>query len=184
MSADNPWKTIKSTTIYNNDWITVNHNEVLTPTGTAGIYGKVHFKNLAVGVIPLDDNNNTWIVGQYRYTLDQYSWEIPEGGCPEGSDPLLSAQRELLEETGITAVRWDRIMDLHTSNSVTDEYAQLYIARELSYGEAMPEETELLQVKKLPFTELLDMLHEGLITDAMSVAAILKVDWLIRKELL
>lgn len=175
----NPWKTKSSKVVYSNSWIDVHHNEIINPSGTDGIYGKVHFKNIAVGVIPLDENYNTWIVGQYRYTLEQYSWEIPEGGCPANTEPLESAKRELLEETGITANTWIPIMDLHTSNSVTDEIAHLYVAKELSIGEAQPEETEELELKKMPFGQLYKMTMDGKITDAMSVSAILKTKLLI-----
>jgi len=178
----NPWQTHSSTLKYTNPWIDVLHNEVITPGGSAGIYGKVHFKNIAVGVIPIDDNNNTWIVGQYRYTLDQYSWEIPEGGCSIGEEPLAAIKRELKEETGLTAMSWEQILTIHTSNSVTDEVAYLFVARDLEMGIAQPEETEELVVRKLPFSKLVDMVHKGGVTDAMSVAAILKLDWLSKSD--
>jgi len=181
MKHENPWKTLSSKSVYANPWIEVFHNEVITPGGSAGIYGKVHYKNIAVGVIPLDPDYNTWIVGQYRYTLDTYSWEIPEGGSPEGTDPLESAKRELKEETGLTALEWQEILSLQTSNSVCDELAYLYIAKNLTQGEWEPEDTEDLQLRKLPFTELVAMVHRGEIQDAMSVAAIMKVDWMIKE---
>jgi 8-oxo-dGTP pyrophosphatase MutT (NUDIX family) len=147
---------------------------VINPSGNPGIYGVVHFKNVAVGILPLDEENNTWLVGQYRYTLDQYHWEIPEGGCPVGSDPLETAKRELLEETGIYAREWTQIIDLHTSNSVTDEYGVAYVARGLTFGEAAPEETEELQIKKVPFAEALRMVMDGEITDVLSQVTIMK----------
>jgi len=175
----NPWKTQSSNIVYSNPWVDVHHDEIINPSGNEGIYGRVHFKNIAVGVIPLDDAYNTWIVGQYRYTLKNYSWEIPEGGCPMGTDPIESAKRELLEETGITATEWLKIMDLHTSNSVTDEIAHLYLATNLKFGVAQPEETELLRIKKIPFDELYTITMNGEITDAMSVSAILKTKLLI-----
>lgn len=181
MSNTNPWKTKTSNVVYSNSWINVLHNEVVNPSGNDGIYGKVHFKNIAVGVIPLDKDYNTWIVGQYRYTLESYSWEIPEGGCPIDTPPLESAKRELLEETGIIANEWVKIMDLHTSNSVTDEIAHLYIAKDLSFEQSSPEETELLKVEKLPFDKLYEKTMLGEITDAMSVSAILKTKFLIDK---
>ncbi len=180
MKEKNPWKTLTSKSIYSNPWIELFHNEVITPGGSNGIYGKVHYKNLAVGVIPLDHDHNTWIIGQYRYPLDVYTWEIPEGGSPLDEDPLSSIQRELKEETGISAKNWLHIMSLQTSNSVSDELAELYVARDLSFGEAHPEDTEDLQVRKLPFSELVELVHQGEIVDAMSVAAILKLDWMIR----
>ncbi len=179
MKDINPWKTISSDKIYSNPWIDLYHNKVITPGGNEGIYGKVHFKNIAVGVIPLDKNGDTYIVGQYRYTLDQYSWEIPEGGCPEGQKPINAIKRELKEETGLSASKWQKVMTLHTSNSVCDEVAYLYVALGLSEGTAQPEDTEELVVRKLPFTELVDMVHQGKVTDAMSVAAILRVNHLL-----
>ena len=179
MSRKNPWKTLKTSKIYTNPWIDVHHDEVITPGGNSGIYGKVHYKNIAVGVIPLDEEGHTYIVGQYRYVLDTYSWEITEGGSPIGIDPLISAQRELEEETGITATSWQQIMHLHTSNSVCDEEAFIFLARDLSLGPASPEDTEELEVKKLPFVEVVKMVHRGEITDAMSVAAILKLSILL-----
>lgn len=175
----NPWKTLKSETVYENPWMALRHNDVLNPAGNPGIYGVVHFKNIAVGIVPLDADLNTWLVGQYRYTLDQYSWEIPEGGCPLGTDPLDAAKRELKEETGIEADNWQKIMDLHISNSVTDEVGVAYIARGLTFGEAMPEETELLRTRKLPFVEALDMVMRGDITDSLSMISIMKVKLLL-----
>lgn len=176
---ENPWKTINKRTVYENPWIAVTHREVLNPSGGEGIYGVVHFKNLAVGVVPLDDAGNTWLVGQYRYTLNRYSWEIPEGGCPVGTEPLDSAQRELLEETGMTARKWDCILGFDLSNSVTDETGMAYIARDLSFGEAQPEETEALKVKKVPFSEALEMVYKGEITDSLSIMALLRAKvWL------
>jgi 8-oxo-dGTP pyrophosphatase MutT (NUDIX family) len=171
----NPWKTKTDTISYENNWIEVHHQEVITPAGTDGIYGLVHFKNLAIGIIPLDEDNNTWIVGQYRYPLKKYSWEMPEGGGKIGVDPLLSAQRELLEECGIIAKDWELILEMDLSNSATDEHALLYVARGLTFTEAEPEETEDLQVKKVPFETLYQMVKSGEVQDAMTVAAVLKL---------
>ncbi len=122
---------------------------------------------------------NTWLVGQYRFTLGQYSWEIPEGGCPLGTDPLETARRELREETGIEARNWQKILDIHVSNSVTDEAGMAFVARDLTLGEAEPEETEQLRIRKLPFAEALDMVMRGYITDSLSVAALMKVQLLL-----
>ncbi|MCB0610511.1 MAG: NUDIX hydrolase [Lewinella sp.] len=171
----NPWQTVSIERIYDNPWIAVSHRDVINPSGNKGIYGVVHFKNLAIGIVPLDEQGNTWLVGQYRYTIDQYSWEIPEGGCPLGTDPLASAQRELLEETGITAGKWEKILDFHTSNSVTDEAGMVFLARELSFGPSQPEETEKLEVRKLPFSEAVKMVESGEITDSLSIMALLRV---------
>lgn len=179
----NPWHLVSRKEVYENPWIRVEHHEVLDPSGKPGIYGQVRFKNYAIGIIPLDENNNTWLVGQYRYPLDIYSWEIPMGGGPIGESILASAQRELQEETGIQATQWTELMLLHTSNSVTNEIGYVYLAEDLSYGPTNFESTEDLQVKKLPFSAVYDMVMNGEITDAISVSGILKLANM-RKEIL
>ncbi|MFA9212920.1 MAG: NUDIX domain-containing protein [Candidatus Methylacidiphilales bacterium] len=171
----NPWKTKSIKTAYENNWIEVEHHEVINPSGGDGIYGKVHYKNLAIGIIPLDENNNTWLIGQYRYPLNKYSWEIPEGGGKLGVPPIDSAKRELLEECGLEAKEWTEILQMHLSNSVSDELAIIFTAKGLTQKEAEPEDTEQLQIKKLPFTEVYKMVMNGEITDSMSVAAVLKL---------
>lgn len=171
----NPWQVLGKRNIYDNKWINVTEYDVINPGGGKGIYGKVHIKNIAIGVVALDDELNTYLVGQYRFTLNEYSWEIPEGGGAFGVDPLESAKRELREETGLIAHEWSVIQKLHTSNSITDEFSLVFLARKLEQYDAMPEETEQLTVKKLPFEEAWQMTEKGLITDAISVAAIQKV---------
>ncbi len=177
----NPWKTIDSETVYENNWIKVSHKNVINAADKPGIYGTVHFKNLAIGIIPLDEKNNTWIVGQYRYPLNRFSWEIPEGGGRLGSPPLESAKRELREETGIVAKQWTELLHLHTSNSVTDECGIIYLARDLEIFEPEPDEDEQLIIKKLPFKEVLKMALNGEITDSLSIAAIFKLELLLKK---
>lgn len=172
---NNPWKTIRSKTVYENKWITVIEDEVLNPNGGAGIYGKVHFKNIAVGIVAMDKQRDIWLVGQYRYTLNSYSWEIPEGGCPDTEDPLEGAKRELKEETGLVAQHWLELFRMHLSNSVSDELAIVYLATGLLQEEANPEETEELKLKKIRLEQALEMVETGIITDSMSVAAITKV---------
>ena len=171
----NPWQIISSNEKYDNKWINVTEHQVINPSGNPGIYGAVHFKNVAVGVIPLDENNNTWLVGQYRFMLNQYSWEIPEGGAPFGEDPVLGAARELEEETGLRAERYTKLIEMHLSNSVGDEYAIIYLAQGLSQHTSMPEDTEQLQVKKIPFDEVYQQVIAGKITDSMTVAAVLRL---------
>jgi 8-oxo-dGTP pyrophosphatase MutT (NUDIX family) len=175
----NPWTTQSSTVKYENPWIKVTESQVLNPAGNPGIYGVVHFKNRAIAIIPLDEDNNTWIVGQFRYTLNSYEWEVPEGGCPEGEDPLNAAQRELEEEVGLQASTWEQVMEIQLSNSVSDEIGYTYIARGLTQVGSSPEETEQLQIRKLPFAELVKMVMRGEIKDGLSVASVLKVKFLL-----
>jgi len=172
---ENPWQVTSEKNIYDNPWINVTEYQVVNPSGNPGIYGKVHFKNLAIGIIPLDDSVNTWLVGQYRFALGKYSWEIPEGGGILGIDPLDSAKRELLEETGLKAERWTELQRMHLSNSVTDELCIIYLAQGLQQFEPEPEDTEQLIIKKLPFKDVYRMVCDGEITDSVTVAAVLKL---------
>lgn len=175
MSAKNPWKTLSSKEIYENPWIKVVEHQVINPGGGQGIYGQVSFKHLAVGVIPIDHEGNTWLVGQHRFTLDSFSWEIPEGGGLPEEDPILTARRELAEETGLRAESVEFLLAMHTSNSVTDELGHIYLARELSEGEPLPEESESdIKIWKLPLKDAVDMVMNGEITDSLSVAGLLK----------
>jgi len=179
MQADqhkNPWTKLSDEVKYDNNWIRVTEYQVLNPKGGPGIYGVVHFKNVAVGVIALDDLGFTYLVGQHRFPLDQFSWEIPEGGGKVGQeDTLETAKRELLEETGLVAGQWEPILEMHLSNSVSDEYAIIYLARHLQQLEPCPEDTEELHVMKISFDLAYEMVQKGEITDSMSVAAIMKL---------
>jgi 8-oxo-dGTP pyrophosphatase MutT (NUDIX family) len=171
----NPWKILSSREAYDNSWIKVTEYGVMNPSGGKGIYGTVHFKNLAIGVIVLDMHLNTYLVGQYRFPAEKYSWEIPEGGCPMNAPPLEGAKKELLEETGLKANSWELILEMDLSNSVTDEHALVYLAYDLEQHKPSPEETEQIEIRKLPFDEAYVMVEDGTITDSISVAAILKV---------
>lgn len=170
-----PWQQLRCREVYNNPWLRLEHHDVLTPAGTAGIYGKICFHNIAVGVIPVDADGHTYLVGQYRYPLEAYSWEIPEGGCPRGTSTAETAHRELAEETGLRARCLYRLMTLHTSNSVSDEVAEVYLAMDLEQGEADTEETEDIEVQRIPLGQAIDRALAGDISDAISVAALLKL---------
>jgi 8-oxo-dGTP pyrophosphatase MutT (NUDIX family) len=180
----NPWTTLTTKPQYDNPWIRVVEHDVLNPKGRPGIYGVVRYKNLAIGVIPIHADGTTVLVGQYRYPLDVYSWEIPEGGGPVAVDPLDSAKRELIEETGLRAGSWLRFLDLHLSNSVSDEHAIIYLAWNLTEGAAQPDDTEQLAIRRVAFAEAVRMAMAGEITDAMAVAGLLKAQVMLDRGLL
>lgn len=170
----NPWTVLDSREVYANPWMRVVEHQVLTPAGKPGIYGVVQPVSLATGVVPLHDDGTVTLVGQYRFPLGLYSWEIPEGGGRRDAPPLESAQRELVEETGLRAARWLPLQTLHLSNCLTDETAYLFLAWDLTQGADCPDETERLQNRRVPFTQAFAMAMNGEITDAMTVAALFK----------
>lgn len=174
----NPWITKTTETMYESPWIRVDRSDVINPAGNPAVYSVVHFKNYAIGILPIDKDYNIWLVGQFRYPLNEYSWEIPEGGGPFKDTPVESAQRELKEEVGIVAKNYKEFQRLHLSNSATDELAITFLATDLSFEESEPEESEVLQIKKLHLDEAFNLCMQNKITDAISVAAILKAKWL------
>jgi len=176
----NPWTTLSGKAIYKNPWIELTEFQVINPNGGEGIYGKIHYQNRAIGVVPLDDEHHTWLIGQWRYPLERYSWEIPEGGGAKHETPLKAAQRELKEEAGLEASQWDEILQLDVSNCCSDEEATLFLARGITVGKSDPDEDEELEIRRVPLAQAVAMVHDGEITDALSVAALLKVDWMLR----
>lgn len=177
----NPWTTRSSHEKYDNPWINVTEFKVINPGGKEGVYGKVHFKNKAIGIVALDEDQNTFLVGQYRYTLNDWSWEIPEGGGPLADDTLESAKRELKEETGLIASHWKLIQRAHLSNSVSDEEGFIFLAEGLTVGEKALEASEAdLKLLKLPFEDALQMVLDGKITDSLSVIGILRAEMMLK----
>jgi 8-oxo-dGTP pyrophosphatase MutT (NUDIX family) len=169
----NPWTTLASRLIYENPWIRVREDRVTRPDGEPGIYGVVEFKNIAVGVLPVDESGAVWLVGQYRYPLDAYSWEIPEGGGPDLEPPEMTAERELREETGLRAASIELVATVHLSNSVSDELGFVFRASGLAQGAHEPEGTEKIVVRRFEWQEAWSMLKRGEITDSLSVIALL-----------
>ncbi len=170
--AVGPWWRRTRRTAYANPWIEVVHDEVDRPDGSPGIYGVVRFRNVAVGVVAVDEGGRILLVGQHRYTLDRYSWEIPEGGAPLDEDPELGARRELAEETGYEATTWRVLCRFSLSNSVTDEVGVLYVATGLHAGTAAPEPSEDLAVRWATLREVLAEIDRGEIHDLLTITGI------------
>ncbi len=172
----NPWTTLSSRETYRNPWIRVREDQVLNPSGKPGIYGVVQYQNRAIGVVPINDEGHTWLVGQWRYCHERYEWEIPEGGCPQNEDPAECARRELMEETGLLATDIQPLLTgIQLSNSTSNEVCDVFVARGLTLGTAQPEETEQLAVRRLPLTEAIHMALTGEIRDSVSVLALLRL---------
>ena len=175
MKEFGPWKALSERKIYDSPWLTVHEDKVINPGGKEGTYSRIHFKNYAIGIVALDDHHNVWLVGQYRYPLRAYSWEIPEGGGDLNVTALESAKRELLEETGIKAKKWKKIQEVHLSNSATDEKGIIYLATDLSFHSPQPEENEKLEIKKVSFQTFFEDVMKGEITDSLSVISAYKI---------
>ena len=169
------WITKNSVKVFENPWIVLHDEQVINPRGGESEYGRIHFKHAAMGIIPLDNDLNTYLVGQWRYPLNAYSWEIPMGGGHLDKDALGSAKRELLEETGITAALWQRLSKVHLSNSVSDEVGYIYLAKELTFGATQFDESEDLTIKKLPLRKAVEMCLDGSITGSLSLIGLFKL---------
>jgi len=177
-----PWQVVSRQQVYDNRWIRLTHHEVINPAGQPGIYGTIHFKNQGIGVVPVDGEMHTYLVGQYRFALDAYSWEIPEGGGLVGTDPQAAAARELAEETGLRAARWQKMVEGELSNSVTDEQFIGFLAWDLAQGAAAPEPSEELKVQRLPLVEAFAMVEAGEIRDALSILTLQAIELLHLKD--
>lgn len=173
-----PWTRFAKKTVFENAWFSVETQDCLTPGGTPAEYGYVHFKNRAVGVIPLHDDGTITLVGQYRYPLEHYSWELPEGGCPEGREMAKAAEMELSEETGLTAKTLTPFLEFHPSNSITDEWGMVFLARGLSQGKAHPEDSEDLRLRRESLDRILEEIEAGKITDLITISAMYKLAYM------
>ena len=179
MTKSKRWSVLSAETVYENPWISVEHANVVAPTGNKGIYGKVHMKNFAIGVLPIDEKGWTWLVGQHRYCFDEYSWELPEGGGPLTEPPIESAKRELAEEIGQEAGEFYPLLkDIRFSNSVTDEVGYARLAYNLRPCEGQADETELLEVQHLPLKHVFDLMDQGKLTDMFTVAMLSQAHYL------
>ncbi|MHA6286966.1 NUDIX domain-containing protein [Maricaulis sp. CAU 1757] len=174
MHKRGPWQVHDTAGRYENAWIALEEHTVTRPDGAPGVYGVIHFRNRALAILPIHTDGSVTLVGQHRFPHDRYSWEIPEGGGALDRDPLDEAKRELAEETGLSATSWREILRMDLSNSVTDETAIGWIATGLKQGEAAPEGTEELAVRRIPFRSALDEVMRGDITDALTVAMLLR----------
>ncbi len=178
----NPWKTVETRQIYANEWIAVREDQVIRPDGNPGIYSVVETR-IATGVLALTPNLDVYLVGQYRYPTDVYSWELVEGGTDEGEEPLDAAKRELAEEAGLIAHHWHTLADgIQVSNCISSELGVIFIATDLEETEPNPDGTEQLLVKRVPFAETLAMVDTGQITDSISIMGILMAERFLRAE--
>lgn len=173
--SDGPWTTLSSSLKYENPWIRVVEHQVITPTGKPCIYGTVHFRSAGAGVVPIDADGHTWLVGQHRYPLRRHSWEIPVGAVEPGESPETAAARELSEEVGLRAACLRPLLSADFSTGVTDETGFSFLAWDLRAGEAAPDPTEHITVLRLPFADALAMVEAGEIRDLLSVASLQKV---------
>ena len=170
----NPWIVKGVAHAFENDWFRIDEHDVIRPDGAKGYYGVIRVRRLAVGVLPIDAGGCVHLVGQWRFPLARYSWEMPEGGAEPGEDARACAERELAEETGLRAREWVQVLEMDLSNSLTDEQAVIFIATDLSPGESDPDPTEVLKRRQARFLDVLERVADGRIRDTMTVAAMLR----------
>ncbi len=174
-AARTPWTRVRHETVFENPWLRIESHDAIAPTGKPAHYGVVRFRNRAIAVLPLHDDGTVTLVGQMRYAIFGHSWEIPEGGVPDGEPLHTGAMRELTEETGLIAGEMFQILEMDMSNSVTDEVATCFLAMDLSQGETAPDETEQFEYARVPFSHLLKAVINGQVRDSLTVACALRV---------
>ena len=170
---NNPWKKLSEKLVYKNPWIHVYEDQVTRPDGTEGVYGRIETNGPVVVIIALTPDDEIYLVGQYRYLTNMFSWELPCGNS-EGDDPLIAAKRELQEETGLVANEWEQIADGQSNNGMLTELMHIFVARDLTQtNENEQLEEGITQMKKIPFSEAIAMAKNREITDALALAGIL-----------
>jgi ADP-ribose pyrophosphatase len=170
--SESPWKTVSTRPIYRNKWISLREDLVELPDGRTTIYGVITCA-ACVGILPFLDPQTVLLIRQYRYVARRPTWEMPTGGVHPGESLEQAAQRELAEEVGYRAGRLARVSTYHTSKSVMDETAHLFLAEDLTRTEVPPDDTEFIEVRPFPFDEALQMVLSGEIVDSMTVIAVL-----------
>jgi ADP-ribose pyrophosphatase len=174
------WQTVASTEVYRNPWIRVREDRVVRPDGRPGLYGVVT-TGRAVGVLPFVDDDHVLLVRQRRYVTGEVTWEMPTGGAHPDESLAAAAQRELVEETGYRAGRLDPLTSFVSSKSILDEWAHLFIGRQLDAvggdrAGVVGDPTEVIELHTVPFEQVVGLVTQGTIVDAMTVIAVLLAD--------
>lgn len=171
----NPWKTLTSRVVYENAWIRVREDQVIRPDGGPGIYGVIEIRP-SIGVVAIDDRDRVVLVGQWRYSVRRYSWEVPRGGSHPGETCMLEvAKRELAEEAGVRAAHWQELGPVDVCNGVADDVQTLFLATGLTQTNRQLDPEEDITVEWHPFEQAVSMVMDGGIAEVCSMAAILKV---------
>lgn len=168
------WKSLGESVLVDTPWMRVTRHPAVAPTGMTADYVVMRPRNVGTGVLPLHDDGTVSLVGQHRFTLMRYSWEMPEGGAPEGEDPFDAVRRELAEEAGLRAEHWRAALDMDLSNSITDERAMTWVAWGLTPAPLDPDPTEVIVSARVPFRDLLAEVARGAVRDSMTVATAYK----------
>lgn len=178
------WTSDGEETVFENPWMRITSHPATAPTGAPAQYVVMRPKNLAAGVLPIHADGTVTLVGQARFALANYSWEMPEGGAPYDEDPLVGAQRELAEEAGLAARTWREVLRMELSNSVTDERAICWLAWDLTEVDKAPDPTEVIALARVPFMSLVQEIDRGAIRDALTVATALRAYHMAKESLI